>query len=158
MFCPPGYINFTEIKMWAREVARDVAWQGRQEGDVSGGITIKQRPGERDAIEAWAVSSFLQNVDVLICSPSGVLLRAPHEICRHFDQLDLSPLPFPLEDSTVVLPNYSDEFILSEHHYFRNRFAYFSWILGCVDVSKTPKRRIYTNEGVWPGSKKLSSQ
>ncbi|MDG1406608.1 MAG: hypothetical protein P8Q50_01975 [Octadecabacter sp.] len=141
MIAPKGYLNFSEIAEWAREIARDIAWEVRKV-PTDDGFSIMQAFGERSAVECWAVANLLEYTEVEICSPSGVTLRAPPKLNKHFDQIEILPIPIPIEESTIQLPEMSPDFEISLHHYFSNRFAFFSWRTGCVDTSKCEPSRV----------------
>ena len=136
MIAPNGFLNFFEIAEWAREVARDLAWAKRIVPDAGGGRRLDQVPGERDAIECWAMANFIANPFVTICSASGVVMRAPDALNKHLDQIEILPIPLPIEDSSLELPDFNKGFELGTRYYFRDRFAYFDWHTGCVDASR----------------------
>lgn len=131
MFAPKGYISFHEFFEIAREISRSLVWAFRAEGHA-GDFRIEQVPGEREAVECWLACQFASNQDLYICSPTGVVLRAPSLLFRHLDQIEMLPCPIPIEDSSIKMPERPDLFELSDHQYFWSRFPLFSFTTGQV--------------------------
>lgn len=135
MFVPSGYLNFFEVAEEVRQLARDLSWSVRTK-PVEGGFQVIQVPGERDAIECWLLCQFSANVGLWVASPEGTVLRAPQLLCRHADQIELSPCPVPIEESSLVLPAFSNGFEPGQYRFFRDRFLYLNWQVGQVEISK----------------------
>ena len=126
MIAPKGYLNFFEIAEWAREIARDIVMAKRRVNSEYG-FVVEQVRGERDALQCWAVANLFQNAEVEICSPIGVVLRAPPFLNKHLDQIEILPIPIPIEQSTLILPSFDENVEIEQHCHFIDRFAFFSY-------------------------------
>lgn len=146
MIAPDGFMIFEEIADWAREVARDLAWAKRTVKDDDG-YSLKQMPGERDAVECWAMAKFLSNTFAMLCSTEGVAVRAPSIISKHLDQIEMLPIPIPIEESSLQMPKFGKNFELEPHYFFRDRFAYFDWHTGCISTTKAESEGLIGSRG-----------
>jgi hypothetical protein len=94
-----------------------------------------------------ANGQLFRNVELSICSPTAAVLRAPPLLNMHLDQIEMLPIPVPIEDSSIDLPNFSKRPEIAEHKYFVDRFAYFSWNTGCIDCSLVEPNKLIGNNG-----------
>jgi hypothetical protein len=122
MFCPPGYLNWPDIRILADEwaerfyVANALSLYGKETDpafstefrsyrdiqalerlpDAANKLRFPDRHFDIQLISFWAVNAVCSSFDPLLCSREGNLLRANDTIFLHPDQFYYFALDFPL--------------------------------------------------------------
>jgi hypothetical protein len=63
------------------------------------------------------------------------------------DQIEMLPIPVPLEDSSLQMPDFGESFELPLHKHFTDRFAYFAWDTGCIDTASIDAKILVGTNG-----------
>lgn len=133
-FCPPGYLNWVEMRDFAQDWAKrtyladalevlDEDPQYALRNDINLGreilaldehkharkrLKLEDRYFEIDLISFWIMNQFDDERCAVLCSPAGNLLRSNHPIHFHPDQFFYFHLRFPLREMAELNTIYKE--------------------------------------------------
>lgn len=134
MFCPPGYIDWYEMRTLTREwatriyladaletlkenpqeaLAEDLAVNSKilelsEHQHARTRLNLKDRHFDIELISFWLMTHVCEQFEPALCSPVGNLLRAPEPIFFHPDQFFYVDLRFPLREMVELFAIYTE--------------------------------------------------
>lgn len=134
MYCPPEYLNWSEMRQKAREWASRVYLADalevleedpqralnesvnvnlailalKEHRHAQTRLNLRCTQFEIELITFWIMNRLDDDYSAAICSPSGNLLRSNHPIQFHPDQFFYFYLSFPLRDMPEISTKYSE--------------------------------------------------
>lgn len=177
MFCPPGFLNWSEMRQNAREWASRVYLadalevleedpQGALDESKNVNLAILALDEHRHArkrlnlkcsqfdielITFWIMNRLDDDYSAVLCSPSGNLLRSNHPIHFHPDQFFYFYLSFPLRGMPEIRRIY-DEFDAKrmKANDLWDRFSCLDGETGLIKEKIQTKRQLVQYFGVYP--------